>query len=58
MVDVSSTIIVGEWTLRPQNGYIVVVSPFANRLLLSVNEARNLAQALQLWIERTAEVVE
>ena len=56
MSNVSTTIIVGEWVLRPHNETIHLTVGSATAWWLTDEQARDLAQALQIWLERNAKV--
>lgn len=56
MTDVSTTIIVGEWTLRPRKDYVMVYGDGRGGTIWTDQQARDLAAALQVLIERNTKI--
>jgi len=57
MVDVSKTIVSGDWMLTPRDGKVgIEIYCFTPQMWMTDQQARDLASALQVWIERNAVV--
>ena len=57
MVDVSKYIVAGNWTLIPY-GKRITICDGTQYLVIDEAQMRDLAQLVQMWIERNAEVEE
>lgn len=56
-MDVSKTIIAGDWTLIERHGLLYLNKyGYGVEIVLSPQNAREVWQALNIWIERNAEV--
>ena len=56
MTDVSKAIYAGEWELVERKNWVYLQDGFGTKIVLEVNNARDVWQALNKWIERNAEV--
>jgi len=58
MTDVSKAIYSGDWELIERHGWVYLQDRFGTKIVLEVNNAREVWQVLNKWIERNAPNVE
>jgi len=57
MTDVSKAIYAGEWELIERHGWVYLQDRFGTKIVLEVNNARDVWQVLNVWVERNAREV-
>lgn len=55
-MDVSKTIYAGEWILQERKNWVYLQDEFGTKIVLSPQNAREVWQALNAWVERNARV--
>lgn len=53
-MDVSKTIYAGKWILHERKNWVYLQDEFGTKIVLSPQNAREVWQALNIWIERNA----
>lgn len=54
MTDVSKAIYAGDWELIERKNWVYLQDEFGTKIVLSPQNAREVWQALNIWIERNA----
>ena len=56
-MDVSKTIYSDNWQLFERKGWVYLQDNFGTKIVLEVNNARDVWQVLNVWVERNAREV-
>jgi len=56
MTDVSKAIYSGDWELIQRKNWVYLQDGFGTKIVLSPQNAKEICQALNKWVERKAEV--
>ena len=54
MTDVSKTIYAGEWILVERKNWVYLQDEFGTKIVLSPQNAREVKELLNMWVERNA----